>query len=84
MGDFFKMTEDEIVAEAMKAVIPDYLEWIRSTGRFDVERCVELFGGFSSGGTSCHPGETIILPVVRNRRSPTPVTIFVASYSQAG
>jgi hypothetical protein len=42
MGDFFKMTEDEIVAEAMKAVIPEYLEWIRSTGRFDVERCVDL------------------------------------------
>lgn len=42
MGDFFKMTEDEIVDEAMKAVIPEYLERIRSTGRFDVERCVGL------------------------------------------
>lgn len=42
MGDLFNMTEDEIVAEAMKAVIPEHLERIRSTGRFDVERCVEL------------------------------------------
>lgn len=35
------MTEDEILGEALGA-IPEYLERIRQTGRFDLEECVRL------------------------------------------
>ena len=35
------MTEEEILAEALGA-IPEYLERIRQTGRFDLEACVRL------------------------------------------
>ena len=39
--DFDDMTEDEILREALEAV-PEYLERIRQTGRFDLEECVRL------------------------------------------
>lgn len=39
--NFDDMTEDEILAEALGA-IPDYIERIRQTGRFDLEECVRL------------------------------------------
>ena len=42
------------------------------------------FGGFSSGGTSCHPFTIVTRPFVRKVCSPTAVTTLVASYSQAG
>lgn len=38
---FDDMTEDEILGEALGA-IPEYLERIRQTGRFDLEECVRL------------------------------------------
>ena len=39
--NFDDMTEDEILGEALGA-IPEYLERIRQTGRFDLEECVRL------------------------------------------
>ncbi len=39
--NFDDMTEDEILDEALRA-IPEYLERIRQTGRFDLEECVHL------------------------------------------
>lgn len=39
--NFDDMTEDEILGEALGAV-PEYLERIRQTGRFDLEECVRL------------------------------------------
>ena len=39
--NFDDMTEDEVLAEALGA-IPEYLERIRQTGRFDLEECVRL------------------------------------------
>jgi hypothetical protein len=39
--NFDNMTEDEILGEALGA-IPEYLERIRQTGRFDLEECVRL------------------------------------------
>ena len=39
--NFDDMTEDEILGEALGA-IPEYLERIRPTGRFDLEECVRL------------------------------------------
>ena len=39
--NFNDMTEDEILEEALGAV-PEYLERIRQTGRFDLEECVRL------------------------------------------
>ena len=39
--NFDDMTEDEILDEALGA-IPEYLERIRQTGRFDLEECVHL------------------------------------------
>lgn len=39
--NFDDMTEDEILAEALGAV-PEYLERIRQTGRFELEECVRL------------------------------------------
>lgn len=39
--NFDDMTEDEILSEALGAV-PEYLERIRQTGRFDLEECVRL------------------------------------------
>lgn len=39
--DFDDMTEDEILGEALGA-IPEYLEHIRQSGRFDLEECVRL------------------------------------------
>ena len=38
---FDDMTEDELLGEALGA-IPEYLERIRQTGRFDLEECVRL------------------------------------------
>lgn len=38
---FKDLTEEEIIAEAAKAV-PGYLEYIRRTGEFDLERCLYL------------------------------------------
>ena len=41
MAYFEDMTEEEILNDAMKAV-SDYLERIRQTGQFDLDRCVDL------------------------------------------
>ena len=38
---FKDLTEEEIIAEAVKA-IPDYLGYIRDSGDFDMERCLRL------------------------------------------
>ena len=60
---FKNKTDEQIVGHAMKAV-PDYLAGIRSTGNFDVERCLraernalmKLFN--SSNGRSPYRGLT--------------------------
>ena len=38
---FEEMTEEQILEEALKAV-PEYLQNIRQTGKFDLDRCVDL------------------------------------------